>query len=252
MSWWRAVGKYPATWAAIAAVLVAEWLLFSWFDPPLILAVILIALGIVAIVTWPIAMSATGTLNQLRFPVPELTEVDADTIADLEAELSELEDPRPARQLQAIQEKRDNLTEVLKRRLDAGELTYARYLTTAQQVYIAALDNLHEVGVAMRSISAIDDDYINGRLEELDAAGETNEPSDERERVSLEDRRALRVTQGKRIATLLAQNESAMTGLDKTATALADAPIGRRPENAEAAMAALEELAERASKYATD
>ena len=42
-----------------------------------------------------------------------------------------------------------------------------------------------------------------------------------------------------------------MTLLDRTATSLADAPIGRTPEEAKAAMAALEELADRASRYAT-
>jgi hypothetical protein len=171
-------------------------------------------------------------------------------LAELEAELGELEDARPARQLQAVQEKRDNLAEVLKRRLDAGELTYARYLTTAQQVYIAALDNLHEVAVAQRSISAIDDAYIDRRIGKLDQQNEHGAAA-EKERKSLVDRRALRDTQNTRIAEMLGQNEAAMTALDRTATALADAPIGRTPEDAEAAMVALEELAQRAGKYAT-
>jgi hypothetical protein len=66
----------------------------------------------------------------------------------------------------------------------------------------------------------------------------------------LNDRRSLREGQEKRIADLLAQNESAMTLIDRTATALADAPIGKEPQDADAAMAALREMAERASKYA--
>ena len=71
-----------------------------------------------------------------------------------------------------------------------------------------------------------------------------------RERDTLERRRDLRSTQRRRIAQLLAQNESALTALDRTATALADVPIGKQPEDADAAMAALEELADRATKYA--
>ncbi len=127
-------------------------------------------------------------------------------------------------------------------------MTYARYLSTAQQVYLAALENLREVAVAEQSVSAIDDDYINQRLEELvDQEDETATA----ERTSLEDRRSLRETQEKKVADLLAQNESAMTLLDRTATALADAPIGRQPQDAEAAMEALQEMADRASKYAT-
>ncbi len=73
--------------------------------------------------------------------------------------------------------------------------------------------------------------------------------SAERERATLERRREMRTTQRRKIAQLLAQNESALTALDRTTTALAAAPIGKKPEDAEAAMAALEELADRAVKY---
>ncbi|HSR44336.1 MAG TPA: hypothetical protein VLT15_03780 [Acidimicrobiia bacterium] len=248
-SWWKAVLAYPPTWVAIVAVLVAEWAIFSWFQPPAVLVGILIALGVVAIMVWPITMSATGTLSRLQFEIPKLSEVDQMEMAKLEKELAALEDTRPGYQLRALQEKRDNLAEVLGRRLDSGELTYARYLTTAQQVYLSALDNLREVAISLKSISTIDDGYIESRLEELVLNGSGE--STERERSSLEGRRALRQAQVRKVADLLSQNESAMTAMDKTATALADAPIGRTPEDAEASMAALEELAQRASKYAT-
>jgi len=247
-TWWRAVAGYPATWLAIAAVVVGVWIILALLQPPPFMTIILLALAAVAIIVWPITMSATGTLARLQFEIPKLPEVDPEEMAQLEQELGELADSRPAYQLTAIQEKRDNLVEVLNRRLEAGELTYARYLSTAQQVYLAALDNLHEVAVALRSISAIDDEYIDRRLVELT---EQSGDSADGERKSLEDRRALRVKQEQRVTDLLAQNESAMTLIDTTATALADAPIGRTPQDAEAAMVALQELAERASKYAT-
>ena len=63
---------------------------------------------------------------------------------------------------------RQSLINVLQRRLDAGELTYARYLSTSQQVFSSALDNLHEIAVAYESISTIDETYIDRRLAELD------------------------------------------------------------------------------------
>lgn len=249
-SWWRAVLAYPPTWVAIVAVLLAEWAILVWFQPPGLLAGILISLGAIAIIVWPITMSATGTLSKLQFEVPKLSEVDPMEMANLEQDLDALEDARPAHQLRAIQEKRDNLTEVLNRRLDEGELTYARYLTTAQQVYLSAVENLREVAIALQSISAIDEDYIDTRLEALSEG--VNGEAAERERSSLEGRKALRRSQEDKVAELLGQNESAMTAMDRTATALADAPIGRAPEDAEAAMSALEELAQRAAKYATD
>lgn len=246
-SWWKAVVAYPATWIAIALVALGIWIILALLEPPFLMTVILLAIGAVAIIAWPIAMSATGTLARLQFEAPKLPEVGAEEMAQLTAELGALDDPRPANQLKAIQEKRDNLVEVLNRRLEAGELTYARYRSTAQQVYLAALDNLSEVAVALRSISAIDNEYIDSRLEDLaDQEGETADA----ERASLNDRRSLREGQERRIADLLAQNESAMTLIDRTATALADAPIGKEPQDADAAMAALREMAERASKYA--
>ncbi len=246
-SWWKAVVAYPATWIAIALVALGIWLILALLEPPFFMTVILLAIGAVAIIAWPIAMSATGTLARLQFEAPKLPEVGAEEMAQLTAELGALDDPRPANQLKAIREKLDNLVEVLNRRLEAGELTYARYLSTAQQVYLVALDNLSEVAVALRSISAIDHEYIDSRLEDLaDQEGETADA----ERASLNDRRSLRAGQEKRTADLLAQNESAMTLIDRTATALADAPIGKEPQDADAAMAALREMAERASKYA--
>ena len=48
-SWWKAVLAYPPTWVAIVAVLLAEWAILSWFQPPALLAGILIALGAIAI-----------------------------------------------------------------------------------------------------------------------------------------------------------------------------------------------------------
>jgi hypothetical protein len=193
-------------------------------------------------------MSATGTLTRLQFEVPKLSDVDANGLAALEQELEALDDERPVHQLRAMRDKRNNLIDVLNRRLDAGELTYARYLTTAQQVYLSALDNLHEIAISLRSISTIDRDYIETRLAELHSQSSDSAQS---ERASIEGRLELLTSQEDKVARLLAQNESGMTAMDRTATALADAPIGRTPEDAEAAMAALEELAQRAMKYAT-
>lgn len=247
-TWWRAVVTYPLTWLAIAAVVVAVWAILAWFQPPTVLMVIVLILGVIAVAVWPLAMSATGTLARLQFEVPKLSDVDATQLKSLQHELEALDDKRPVQQLGAMRDKRNNLVDVLNRRLDAGELTYARYLTTAQRVYLSALDNLHEAAISLRSISTIDRDYIETRLDELSSLSSDNAQS---ERASLEGRLALLTSQEDKVARLLAQNESGMTAMDRTATALADAPIGRAPADGEAAMEALEELAQRAMKYAT-
>lgn len=248
-SWRRSVLTYPPTW--IAAVVLGATLFFvlSVLDPPGIFVVVLIVLAVIAAVAWPFTMSATGTLAKLQFEIPRVEEIDPAEIANLRTELAPLTDTQPNEQLDALLQKRQSLINVLQRRLDAGELTYARYLSTSQQVFSSALDNLHEVAVAYESISTIDEGYIDRRIAEL-VGDDSDAESAERERATLERRREMRTTQRRRIAQLLAQNESALTALDRTTTALADVPIGKKPEDAEAAMAALEELADRAAKYA--
>ena len=245
-SWWRAVAEFPATWLAIGLVVIGTLAVLKLLEPPFFMTIILLVLAGIAIVAWPLTMSATGTLNRLQFEVPRLPEVEPGELSRLAEELDELDDPRPAHQLNAITEKRDSLVGVLNKRLEAGEMTYARYLSTAQQVYLAGLENLHEVALAEQSVSAIDDDYIAQRLDEL--AVEDDEAT-MKERAALEDRRMLRKTQEKKVSDLLAQNEAAMTALDRTSTALADATIGRQPQDAAAAMEALQEMADRAGKY---
>ena len=248
-SWWRAVISYPPTWVAVVVLGATVWLVLEVIDPSGPFVGVLIALAVVAAVAWPFTMSATGTLSKLQFEIPRVEEIDPQQIATLRNELDALADTQPVEQLDALLQKRQSLIIVLQRRLDAGELTYARYLATSQQVYSSALDNLQEIALATESISSIDETYIDRRLAEL-AGDDSDAESAERERATLERRREMRTTQRRKIAQLLAQNESALTALDRTTTALAAAPIGKKPEDAEAAMAALEELADRAVKYA--
>lgn len=247
-TWWHAVASYPPSWIALAAVVAAMVAIIVVLEPSTLFTVLVVVAGIVAIAVWPLLLATSGTLRTLQYRAPKLPEVSADELHTLRAELERLGDPRPARQLQAIGEKRDNLIDILDERLEAGELTYSRYQSTAQQVYLAVVGNLREVAIARKSVRTIDLDYIDSRLGEL----RTEDGADARAEIaSLEDRRALATTQDARATYLLAQNESAMTLLDRTSAALASAPIDVAPKDAEAAMEALRELADRAFRYAT-
>lgn len=246
-TWWRAVASYPPSWIAVAAVVLAVVAILVVLEPSVFFTIVVIGAGVVAIVLWPLLLVTSGTLESLQYAAPKLPQVDAGELRILRSELERLEDPRPAYQLEAIGEKRDNLVAILDERLTAGELTYARYQSTAQQVYLAVVSNLREVAIAKKSISTINPDYIDARMAELQVAGADEA---EAEMGSLEDRRALATDQDAKATYLLAQNESAMTLIDRTAAALADAPIGIAPQDAEAAMTELEELADRAGKYA--
>jgi len=184
-TWWRAVVGYPASWVAIAAVVAAVVAILVVLQPPTLIAAAVIAVGGVAVVAWPITLSATGTLQQLQFKAPELPPLSDVELEKLRADLERPDDPRPAYQLQAIGEKRDNLDAVLDKRLKAGELTYARYQSTAQQVYLAVISNLREVEIAKGSISAIDPEYIDRRVLELESEGSVSADVEMR---SLQDR----------------------------------------------------------------
>jgi len=248
--WGKAVITYPPTWLAAVILGATIWFVLEVIDPPAFMVIVLAALAVGAVIAWPFTMSATGTLNKLQFEIPRVEEVDPQEIATLRAELGAIADTQPTEQLDALLQKRQSLITVLQHRLDAGELTYARYLATSQQEFSSALDNLHEVAVAAESISTIDETYIDRRLSEL-SDDDSDPESAERERATLERRRELRSTQRRKIAQLLAQNESALTALDRTTTALADVPIGKKPEDADAAMAALEKLADRTGYYSS-
>lgn len=180
---WRAVITYPPTWIAIAVVLALVVLTIALLEPSLPVAAGVVAVGAIAIVAWPAGLAATGTLRRLQDRGPAWSAAGEGDVSKLRDELDRLEDPRPAYQLQAIGEKRDNLVAMLDSRLDAGELTYGRYRSVAQQVYLAVISNLREVAIARRSISAIDTEYIDARLADLTSG---DGPRNEAEILSLQ------------------------------------------------------------------
>ena len=248
-SWWKAVLTYPPTWAAGGLLATVGIAFVSYADPPSSMTIAAIVVAGLAAAAWPLAMSATGVLAARQFAVADPDDVDSETMAALAAELKALDDSQPFEQLVALGQKRTALRKVLDRRLDPNELTYARYLSTTGQVYRSALDNLHEVAVAHDSADSIDAGYIERRIAELDRDGAETDAA-RRERETLAQRAALRDDQLARISRLLAQNEAALTTLDRTTSALAEVPVGQRPEEAEDAMAALDDLADRARMYA--
>ena len=241
------------TWLAVAVVIALEAAYFVWFRPSVAMTIAALAVGVLSFVAWPLLFVRSESFARRFYLVPEAVHADQeDKLHSLATDFDELEFGQGAVQLKMLREKFENLSEIMKRRLNAGELTYARYLGMAEQVYLSALDNLNEVAVALRSISTIDPDYIQSRLRELSSseqgAGEQHEES-----TALQERGNLYDEQQQRVTKLVAQNETAMTVLDKTATALAETKTGKGQASmdAEAAIAELERLAKQAGAYAT-
>lgn len=248
----RALLLYPPTWLVALVLAGAEWGLVRWFQPSgPILALTLIPTLLLALLWARLAAGSRG-VGAIYF---RLIALDSDEerrrLQELKEDLGGQGFDEGVEQLRRLQRKLASLSEVLQRRLSAGELTYGRYLGAAKRVYLAAVDNLRDVGVALRSVSAIDLDYIDARLAELETPAASLPDGALQEVDTLRKRRSLFVGQMQKVKELMAQNEMAMTVLDKTATVFATTRTGKGDADMDAgtAIADLERLAERIGHY---
>ncbi len=132
-----------------------------------------------------------------------------------------------------VQEKFSTMHEILDKKLNTGELTYARYAGTAEQVCVSVLDNLKYLMGLMKSVGAIGKRYSNSKLEE--------------------QREELSKTQLKKIDDLLIQNEEALAQLDNFIAAIADIRLdkGIALADLETARQGLEDMVRRAQSKLT-
>jgi len=245
---WRTVVRYPPTWLVVVLSLGLGAALVSWFSPGVVGTLVIGGLVAVVLGVWPVAMQLSGTFGRLARREEQRRLAATDPLPALRAELARLPGRRPLEQFDDVREQGDNLTAILGRRLDAGEVTYARYLTATRSVVDAVTHNLSEVALAHQSISTIEVPGVERRLAEL--TGAPGAPA-EQERQSLTARLQLSREQQERIDALLAENESAMTALARTTTTIGRTTTGGPPVVVAGAMAELETLAERASRYAS-
>lgn len=250
----KAMLRYPPTWAVAGTLVALEWGFFSWFGPSAVMSAAGLALGLLMLLAWPVLLSRSRSFASILLGAQTSTsDRDGDKLLRLERDLGRLGSEQGMSQLRLLRQKLDKLTDVLRRRLDDGELTYGRYLGTAEQVYLSAVDNLHEVTVALTSQSGIDGTYIEERIRALGGRNSESKGTS-RELETLYERRALLKQQHDKVAELLTQNEEAMTVLDNTTAALAGTRTrkGHASMSAEEAMRELEMLASRTSRYASD
>jgi hypothetical protein len=245
---WNRLGRAPATWLALSLVMMLELGVWWWFTPPLLVAGGFLLLGLVMLAMWPPVFARSGANAAAIAALRQ--RIDVETVAriqQLEAQLRALGADQAVGQLRGLREKLQSVTAVIEARLNSGELAFARYLGTAEQVYLSAIDNLHQVAISLTSVGSIDLAQIEQRLQTMPehAAGS------ELERESLLQRRALALSQHDKIDLLLAQNETAMTALSNTAAALADVRTtrGHAQLDSSTAMAELEILASRAKQF---
>lgn len=154
------------------------------------------------------------------------------------------------KQYKMIDSKFSNFKKIIEDKFDAHEITYGRFMGTAEQLYLSVLDNLESILNRLETIKNIDSDYIETRLSHLNNLTRP-EPADEREKKTLNVRKKIKEDQLSEINDLLTLNEEAMTQIDLSMSELS--AIKTRTErgamDVETAREELEELINRIKKY---
>lgn len=241
----------PISWLVVLFSLGLFLAFHTWFQPTLLMTLAAALLSLLLVMIWPVFLIKSGHLALRLGPLTsEATAARKQKLSRLSADLAKVEAHQGIAQLELLDQKLAGLMEVLRRRLNAGELTQLRYLDAAEQVYLSAMDNLHEIYIALTSVGTIDRERIDQRLSELRALGNQAAPAIA-QIDALSQSRSMLERQTARVETLFAQNEQAMTALDHAATALADARIkkGEASVDIDHALKELEILAKRAGSY---
>lgn len=237
---------YPAALGVLGALGAA--LLVS---SPALLAAAAAAGGAAAI-----GLGANYLLRHERFAKEYLARAHAAILAEraamlenLEQELRETGRKEAVRQFERFSDKIRAFEEMLGDKLGTSELTHARFLGIAEQVYLSAVDNLRAVVFASRSARTIDAGYIGARIGALEGG---NKPAQEAELQGLREQLRLHSEHDARIDAALSQNEQALARLDAALAAVSQMKTepGRAAVDMETAMQELSRIAQRARDYA--
>ena len=170
-------------------------------------------------------------------------------LSKLRKELLQVDSYAGIKQLELLDVKYRNFEEILSSKFSQTEMTYSRYLSIAEQVYLAVLDNLDKVFLTLKSISAVDKKHLIDRINALE-----NDPSTpaEQEKEILNKRLVLHQQQVDRSTDMILSNERALTELDEVTAKIASVQInkGRADVDLDLAMEELRRLAERTDDYA--
>jgi hypothetical protein len=172
-------------------------------------------------------------------------------LEDLVQELNAVKAKEAIAQLERFGEKLATFEDVLDDKLGRKELTFARFLGIAEQVYLSGIDNLRQVAVARKSAGTVDEAYIRSRIKQLKTGGGELSKAKKDELASLEKQLELAAKHSGSVETLLAQNEAALAQFDQALAAVADMKTGSSSVSMETAMSDLQQIASRAGAYST-
>ncbi len=241
----RPLTVYPATIGLVGGFYA---LLFG--GSTIALAALIAGTGITAL-NWIYEYFVKGDDYANQFVIKfrkELEQRRIETLRHLENELKGIKNDQAVAQIKLFASKYDNFHSILERKLDSTEITYNRYLSIAEQVFLNGLDNLENAAISLRSISTIDKSRISQDLAKL----KNKDTEESRQRIiELRTRLELRDEQLDRVSDLLLTNEKALTQLDQVATKIAniDTKQNRAHVDMEDAMEELRHLISRADQY---
>ena len=180
----------------------------------------------------------------------QLSQSREQSLNELEHKLEQANSEQGLDQLERLQEKFELFEDILSDKLNPGEISFNRYLGIAEQVFLSVIDNLSEITTRFNSIQAIDIEFINHKMLELDR----QKSIDEHQRLEMESyskRQNIYNEQHKAIKKLFSKNESAMTVIDETTAAISGITTrkGMSTLDLETAMKELGQLASRADDY---
>jgi hypothetical protein len=133
---------------------------------------------------------------------------------------------------------------------DKNQLTYNRYYTVAQEVFLSGIDNLNEVLLIHKTLDAIDPEYIERSLKRLQDYEQ--DPAVKKERNSLLLSRQQYNDQQQELKRLMAQNEEALSKLDEAIVQVQDikrTANNESPLDMEASMEQLHRMAQQSFKF---
>lgn len=170
---------------------------------------------------------------------------------ELQRSLEAFGNKHACEQLEQFQIKIKVFIEILDMKFpDKNQLTYNRYYTIAQEVFLSGIDNLNEVLLIHKTLDAIDVDYIERSLQRLEKREQDD--ATKRERNSLMQSKQQYLDQQQDIKNLMAQNEEALGNLDEAIVQVQDIKRSANNEgqlDMEASMEQLHRIAQQSYKF---
>jgi len=234
---------YPAVAAALGAIAGA---LFGFST---LLFILLIAGATVATAGFATEFGLRREANIkliLREATERMERQRDEIIALLQREIHDESLPTAREQLTEFKKKFDAFVDVLDDRFTPGELTFVRYMSVAEQVYLSALDNLRNAVTSSKAVQSTNVKELDRRLAKL---GDT--PNDNIERAALTERLQGFEATTKTITDLIVMNEKALATLEGVTQTLARTQVskGMAESDIESAVAELGRMGQMLARF---